>query len=109
MENDSKKELAQLKRKLSAMNRSKEDPSVEVPIEVMRTAQEQPQEPEVPTTQETAEPAENLDEVILQGRKETERMLRIENRWQIALMLLVSVLCVGIIGVLLYWLEAFLK
>ena len=34
---------------------------------------------------------------------------KIEDNWQIALMAVASFLCLGIIGVLIYWMEVFLK
>ena len=117
MENDSKKELERLKRKLSAMNRETEELLVDIPIEVMESEAPEPEVVETPSTGEAPqapaaeqqEPDPEMEKAILQGRKETAKMLRRENRWVVGLMLLASVLCVGIIGVLLYWLEVFLK
>ncbi len=41
--------------------------------------------------------------------KKTKADQKREDRWLIVLMAIASFLCVGIIGILIYWLEAFLK
>lgn len=43
------------------------------------------------------------------AKKRAKRQARKNDKWTIALMAVASVLCLGIIGVLVYWLEAFLK
>lgn len=114
MENDSKKELERLKRKLSAMNKETNDLLVDIPIELLDSTPPEPEEAEVPAPEELPEEpipdiSADMEAEILAARGETTKMLRRENRWLVGLMLLASLLCVGIIGMLIYWLEVFLK
>ena len=113
MENDSKKELDRLKRQLSAMNRETKDILMDIPIDVLEVPapESEPEEIETLTSQEVPDtsPAENMDAEILQGREETAKMLRRENRWLVGLMILASLLCAGIIGLMIYWLEVLLS
>lgn len=56
----------------------------------------------------------STDEDVLMSQPKTSKKTkaaskRKEDRWQIALMAIASFLCLGIIGVLIYWLEFFLK
>lgn len=110
MENDSKKELERLKRKLSAMNKETNDLLVDIPIELLDSTSPEPETAEPPSPEEPiSDISADMDAEILAARGETTKMLRRENRWLVGLMLLASLLCVGIIGMLIYWLEVFLK
>ena len=110
MENDSKKELERLKRKLSAMNKETDDLLVDIPIELLDSTSPEPETAEPSSPEEPiSDISADMDAEILAARDETTKMLRRENRWLVGLMLLASLLCVGIIGLMIYWLEVFLK
>ncbi len=57
---------------------------------------------------ETEEPQEEpMKEKMTKNIKKAAKAR--EDKWLIALMIIASFLCLGIIGVLIYWMEAFLK
>lgn len=65
-------------------------------------------ETELPSELDTHD-GEFMDNSKKKSTKKTKADQKREDRWLITLMAIASFLCVGIIGVLIYWLEAFLK
>ena len=65
-------------------------------------------EAEFPSEAETPE-GENMKTTKEKTPKDRQASQKREDRWLIVLMAIACFLCVGIIGILIYWLEAFLK
>lgn len=123
MANDREQELERLEKELLAGINEDDDLLADIPIELLDTA---------PVTWEDSEnlleeelyaipeesvyypesPVNNGETMKQTGKKSTKKAKaaqRREDKWVIALMIVASFLCVGIIGVLIYWLEVFLK
>lgn len=66
------------------------------------------EEAALPSEAETHE-GENMKTAKKKAPKDSKDVQKREDRWLIVLMAIASFLCMGIIGVLIYWMEAFLK
>ena len=121
MTNDREQELERLEKELLAGMPAEDDLLSDIPIELLDTTpitwedieqtpvrdpleinpedlMDYPQEP-----QETVEP---MKKAISKKAKAAKKQ---EDRYLTVLMAIASFLCLGIIGVLIYWLEAFLQ
>ncbi len=119
MANDRDQELERLEKELLAGIGEDEDLLADIPIELLDTApvtwedsenlpEEElyaiPEEPEY-----DPKPPVNNGDTMKQTGKKTKTAKKREDKWVIGLMITACFLCVGIIGVLIYWLEVFLK
>lgn len=131
MADDREQELERLERELLADEVIDDDDLLsDIPIELLDTRplswtedddllieeliSETPEEPEVPQEIEVPQETETHDgEIMSNGKKKATKKTKAdqkrEDRWLITLMIIASFLCVGIIGILIYWLEVFLK
>lgn len=120
MANDRDQELERLEKELLADIKDDDDLLADIPIELLDTTPatwddtllfsdeellnlnfEEPEiEPEPPVEEKSA-PMKQV--------KKTKKDKKREDRWLITLMAIASFLCLGIIAVLIYWLEVFLK
>lgn len=123
MANDREQELERLEKELLAGIDEDDDLLADIPIELLDTApvtwedsenlleEELYAIPEEPVYHPES-PVNNGETMKQTGKKSTKKAKaaqRREDKWVIALMIVASFLCVGIIGVLIYWLEVFLK
>lgn len=124
MTNDRKQELERLEKELLADIADSDDLLADIPIELLDTTPLTWSEP-LPVSQEDrpAAPAhsspvqepelwteedENMKRPVKKTAKASAAKKR-DDKWVIGLMIVASFLCIGIIGVLIYWMEAFLK
>lgn len=123
MANDREQELERLEKELLAGIAEDDDLLADIPIELLDTtpitwgdSEKLPQEefcaiPEEP--EYDPEPVVNNGETMKQAEKKTTKKAKAaqkrEDKWVIGLMITACFLCVGIIGILIYWLEVFLK
>ncbi len=121
MANDRKEELDRLEKELLSGIEEEDDLLADIPIELLDTtpatwedAEEIQQEDPQPVTE--VEPETEPENKVYTGKymkkkptkKQTASQKR-EDRFLTVLMAIASFLCLGIIGVLIYWLEAFLQ
>lgn len=119
MANDRDQELERLEKELLAGIEEDDDLLADIPIELLDTTpitwddsdillEEElytiPEEPE-----QIPEPPVNDGDTMKKSIKKTKAAQKREDKWVIALMITACFLCVGIIGVLIYWMEVFLK
>lgn len=118
MANDRDQELERLEKELLAGIEEDDDLLADIPIELLDTApvtwedeEILPEElytiPEEP--EQIPEPPVNDGDTMKKSTKKTKPDKKKDDKVVIALMIIASFLCVGIIGVLIYWLEVFLK
>ena len=112
MANDKDQELERLQQELLAGIPQEEDLLADMPIELLDTVpinwdefEDQPQEPEIIPEPPVEEPKAMPKKTFLKKKDAKKR----EDRHLVILMAIASFLCLGIIGVLIYWLEVFLK
>ena len=119
MANDREQELERLEKELLAGIEADDDLLADIPIELLDTTpitwgdealllEEElyaiPEEPEeIPVS------TVNDGDTMKKSAKKTKNGKKQEDKVVIALMIVASFLCLGIIGVLIYWLEAFLQ
>ena len=119
MANDRDQELERLEKELLAGIQDDDDLLADIPIELLDTTpitwedeeillEEElykiPEEPE-----EIPEPPVSNGDTMKKSTKKTKAAKKKEDKVVITLMIIASFLCMGIIGVLIYWLEVFLK
>ena len=119
MANDRDQELERLEKELLASIQEDDDLLADIPIELLDTTpitwddEELLQEedfyniPEEPKNE--PQPPADDGEAMKKSTKKTKAAQKREDKWQIGLMITACFLCVSIIGVLIYWLEVFLK
>ena len=112
MTNDKEQELERLQKELLAGIDEDDDLLADMPIELLDTVpinwdefEDQPQEPEI-IPEPPVEEKEFMPKKTFLKKKDAKKR---EDRHLITLMAIASFLCLGIIGVLIYWLEVFLK
>lgn len=122
MTDDRKQELERLEKELLA-DITDDDLLADIPIELLDTAlawedtEKLPQEDLMDTNPEepryyqepSAENGERMKQTKKKTTKKTKAAQKREDKWLITLMIIASFLCLGIIAVLIYWMEAFLK
>lgn len=135
MTDDRDAELERLEKELLAESDSEDDLLADLPIQLLESdsifrepneilpqeeitvppevnaAQEEVFSPEEP--EEVTPPAEswNYEGKFMRksNKKSTKSHQKREDKWLIGLMIAASFLCVGILGVMIYWMEAFFK
>ena len=80
----------------------------EIELSVDDIINEALKEAELPFVEDTYD-GEPMNNSKKKAPKKTKADQKREDRWLIALMAVASFLCLGIIGILVYWLEVFLK
>lgn len=88
------------------LKRLEEELLTDIPIEVLPTEVAAASEAEI-TDDDLADYQETPQAVFTVPQADPAQ--KREDKWQIALMITASVLSLGIIGVLVYWLEVFLR
>lgn len=121
MANDRKEELDRLEKELLASIEKDDDLLTDIPIELLDTApinwediEETPEEVSLEITPEDLqdypqEPESNGEPMKKATSKNATAAKKREDRFLTVLMAVACFLCLGIIGVLIYWLEAFLQ
>lgn len=126
MTDDRKQELERLEKELLADVMEDDDLLADIPIELLDDERPLSWEDSVEISEEDLiledlneplsqpEAAENDGETMDNTKKKSAKAKKAaakkqEDKWQIALMIAASFLCLGIIAVLIYWMEAFLK
>ena len=116
MANEREQELERLEQELLSDISEDEDLLADMPIELLDTVpiqweEEEPQfqEDSLPQEEIPEEPEEVISEVMKKSNERAKVAKKREDRYLITLMTIASFLCLGIIGILIYWLEAFLK
>lgn len=122
MANDRDQELERLEKELLADIVDDDDLLADIPIELLDTTPanwddtqifsdeellnlnfEEPEiEPEPPVEEKSAPMKQS-------GKTKKAKAKKLEDKWLVTLMAIASFLCLGIIAVLIYWLEVFLK
>lgn len=82
--------------------------SAEIPSEEDFSPEEYPEETEFPV-QTDVQDGEFMKNSKKKSPKSSRAARKLEDRWLITLMIVASFLCLGIIAVLIYWMEAFFK
>ncbi len=120
MANDRDQELERLEKELLADIMKDEDLLADIPIDSLDTTPADWDDTQIFSDEEllnlnfdepevTPEPpVEERSEPMKQAKK-TKKSKKREDRWLTILMAIASFLCLGIIAVLIYWLEVFLK
>lgn len=121
MANDRKEELDRLEKELLAGIETDDDLLADIPIGLLDTApidwddsEEAPAEDPLEITPEDLmdypqEPESIGESMKNTTSKKTKNAKKREDRFLTILMAIASFLCLGIIGVLIYWLEVFLQ
>ena len=123
MANDRERELERLEKELLAGIKEDDDLLADIPIELLDTAPITWDDEEIlaeedlyAIPEETVydrKPTTNKGETMRHTEKKTAKKTKAaqkrEDKLVITLMIVASFLCVGIISVLIYWMEAFLK
>lgn len=104
MTDDRKQELERLEKELLADIAEKDDLLADIPPELLDdtpgTWEERPEETPAVSAEEKKMPAQR-------SKKKTKADKKKEDRVLITLMAIASFLCLGIIAILIYWLEVF--
>ena len=119
MANDREQELERLEKELLADIMKDDDLLADIPIELLDTTPANWDDTQIFTDEELLnldfeepeiipDPPEEEKSEMKRARK-TKKSKKREDRWLIILMAIASFLCIGIIAVLIYWLEVFLK
>ena len=123
MTNDRDRELERLEKELLAGIEEDDDLLADIPIELLDTTpitwedsenllEEElyaiPEEP-VYAPESPVHNGKTMKQAGKKTAKKAKAAQKREDKWVIALMIVASFLCIGIIGVLIYWMEAFLK
>ena len=120
MANDRDQELERLEKELLADITKDDDLLADIPIELLDTIPADWDESQIFSDEEllnlnfeepeiTPEPPVEEKAVPMRQAKRTKKSKKREDRWLVTLMAIASFLCLGIIAVLIYWLEVFLK
>ena len=120
MANDRDQELERLERELLADISKDDDLLADIPIELLQEMPENLDDTQIFSDEEllnlnfdepeaiTEPPVEDVP-MKQSGKNKKEKAKKREDRWLTTLMAIASFLCLGIIAVLIYWLEVFLK
>lgn len=122
MANDRDQELERLEKELLADIMDDDDLLADIPIELLDTTPAKWDDTQILSDEDllnldfgepeiTPEPPlEDVSEPMKQsGKTKKAKANKREDKWLITLMSIASFLCLGIIAVLIYWLEVFLK
>ena len=120
MANDRDQELERLEKELLADIMNDDDLLADIPIELLDTTPAKWDDTVFFTDEEllnlnfddpeiTPEPNETEESTEQPVQEDEETVKAREDKWLIVLMAIASFLCLGIIGVFIYWLEVFLK
>ncbi len=120
MANDRDEELERLEKELLSTIAEDDDLLADIPIELLDTTPATWDDTQIFSDEDllnlnfeepelTPEPPVEEDPVPMKQAKKKKINKKREDRWLITLMAIASFLCLGIIAVLIYWLEFFLK
>ena len=116
MANDRDQELEHLEKELLADMAKDDDLLADIPIELLQNTSENSDDVPVFSDEELLnlnfdEPEAPVEKVPMKqtGKNTKGKSKKREDKWIVPLMTIASFLCLGIIAVLIYWLEVFFK